>query len=108
MSKSLKVFIIYSHKDAAAKDKLITCLDVLRNEGLIDVWHDNEIRADDRWRDAISSNLTSSDLLLYLVSVANLTFENCNRELAEALCANIRLQSRSSLGIEHCLNHQPR
>ena len=105
MSKPLKVFIIYSHKDTTAKDKLITYLNAMRDEGLIDIWHDNEIRAGDKWRDVISNNLASSDLLLYLVSTATLTSENCNRELAEALSTNIRV---IPIILEHCdwLNHQ--
>ena len=105
MCKPLKVFIIYSHKDTAAKDKLITYLGVLRNEGLIDIWHDNEILASDKWRDVISSNLAKSDLLLYLVSAASLASENSNKKLAEALKANIPV---IPIILEHCdwLSHQ--
>ena len=105
MSTPLKVFIIYSHKDVAAKDKLLTCLNVLRSEGLIDVWHENEILAGDKWRDVISSTLTKSDLLLYLVSAASLASENSNKKLAEALKANIRVVP---IILEHCdwLSHQ--
>ena len=58
MSKGLKVFITYAHcKNSEAKDKLITYLAVLKQNGLIDVWHDNEILPGDKWRDAIFNNL---------------------------------------------------
>ena len=50
MSKPLKVFITYAHKNAEAKDKLITCLAVMKREGLISIWHDNEILGGDKWR----------------------------------------------------------
>ena len=86
MNKPLKVFITYAHKNRKEKDKLITCLDVMRQEGLIDVWHDNEILAGDTWKKQIfSTNLPESDLLLYLISSDSLASENCNKELAEVL-----------------------
>ena len=53
MSKELKVFITYARKDSAAKDELITRLAVLKREGLISIWHDNEILPSDRWREEI-------------------------------------------------------
>ena len=68
MSKGLKVFITYAHKKTNDKDELITRLAVMKQNGLIDVWHDNEILPGDKWRDAIFNNLADSDILLYLVS----------------------------------------
>ncbi len=91
MSKSLKVFITYSHENTAEKDKLITRLALLKREGIIDIWHDNEILPGDKWRDAIFSNLADSHLLLYLTSADSLDSENCNKELAAALSAEIRV-----------------
>ena len=86
MNKPLKVFITYSHKNRKEKNKLITYLDVMRQEGLIDIWHDNEILAGDTWKKEIfSTNLPKSDLLLYLVSADSLASANCNKELAEVL-----------------------
>ena len=43
MSKPVKIFISYSHKDAEARDELIARLAVLQHEGLTSVWHDTEI-----------------------------------------------------------------
>ena len=105
MSKPLKVFITYSHKNTAAKDELTTRLALLQSEGIIDIWHDNEILLGDKWRDAIFSNLADSDLLLYLTSVYSLESENCNKELATALNAEIRV---ILIILERCdwLNHQ--
>lgn len=92
MSESLKVFITYSHTDSAAKDELITCLAVMKRQGLISVWHDNEILGGDKWREEIfSTNLPNSDILLYLVSAKSLESENCNKELAIALDEKIRI-----------------
>ena len=99
MSKPLKVFITYSHKNTKAKDQLITCLGLLKREGIINIWHDNEILPGDKWRDAIFSNLADSDLLLYLTSAHSLDSENCNKELAAALKAEIRV---IPIILEHC------
>ena len=93
MSKPLKIFITYAHKNTKTKDELITHLAVMKHEGLISIWHDNEITAGDTWRDAIFSNLDDSDILLYLVSAYSLASENCNKELAEALNADIKVIS---------------
>ena len=105
MGKPLKVFITYSHKNTAEKDKLITCLALLKREGIISIWHDNEILPGDKWRDAIFRNLADSDLLLYLTSAYSLESENCNKELALALNAEIRV---IPIILESCdwLNHQ--
>ena len=105
MSKPLKVFITYAHKDKAAKDKLIVYLGLMKKEGKIKLGDDNEIRPGDEWYKKISNNLITSDLLFYLVSAASLTSTNCNRELAEALSTKIRV---IPIILERCdwLNHQ--
>ena len=91
MSKPLKTFITYARENRAAKNKLITYLKGMQREGLISIWHDNEIIAGDKWREEIfSTNLPNSDLLLYLVSASSLDSENCNRELGIALEEDIR------------------
>ena len=91
MSDPLKVFITYSHKDIKEKDTLKTRLDVMVQNNLITIWHDNEILPGDRWYEDISKNLTDSDILLYLVSASSLASKNCNKELAEALSGKIRI-----------------
>ena len=99
MSKGLKIFITYAHKNSEAKDELITSLAVLKQNGLIDVWHDNEILPGDRWRDEIFNNLADSDILLYLTCRYSLASENCNKELTAALNPNIRV---IPIICEHC------
>ena len=105
MNKPLKIFIIYAHKDKAAKDKLIAHLGVMEKKGEIKFWDDNEIRLGDKWYKKISNNLATSDILFYLVSAVSLASENCNRELAKALSAKIRV---IPILLERCdwLNHQ--
>ena len=105
MSKGLKVFITYAHKNSEAKDKLITYLAVMKQNGLIDVWHDNEILPGDKWQDEIFNNLADSDILIYLTCPYSLASENCNKELTAALNPNIRV---IPIILEHCdwENHQ--
>ena len=107
MSKRLKIFITYAHKDTKAKDELITHLAVLKREGLIDIWHDNEILPGDKWHDAIFSNLADSDILLYLTSAYSVASENCNKELAAALSPDIDIRVIPII-LDHCdwQNHQ--
>ena len=105
MNKGLKIFITYAHKNSEAKDDLIISLAVLKQNGLIDVWHDNEILPGDKWRDEIFNNLADSDILLYLTCRYSLASENCNKELTAALNPNIRV---IPIILEHCdwQNHQ--
>ena len=91
MSNLLKVFITYSHNNTDAKDKLIECLAVMKQEGMINTWHDNEILSGDEWYKDISDNLADSDILLYLVSSSSLASNNCNKELGDALGSEIRV-----------------
>ena len=91
MSRPLKGFITYSHKDTEAKDELITRLAVMKQQNELITWHDNEMLPSDKWREEIfSTRLPDSDLLLYLVSAASLASENCNKELGIALKKDIK------------------
>ena len=105
MSKPLKIFVTYAHKDKAAKDKLIAHLGVMEKKSEIKFWDDNEIRPGDEWHKQIPNNLAASDILFYPVSAASLASENCNRQLTEALSAQIRV---IPIILERCnwLNHQ--
>ena len=91
MSGPLKVFITYSHNDRQQNTELKTRLAVMEDEDKIKLWDDNEILPGDKWYKDISTNLAGSDILLYLVSATSLASKNCNKELAEALSAKIRV-----------------
>ena len=105
MSTPLKVFITYSHNDRHQNTELKTRLAVMESEGKIKLWDDNEILPGDEWYKDISTNLAASDILLYLVSATSLASKNCNKELAEALTAKMRV---IPIILESCdwLNHQ--
>ncbi len=91
MSKTLKGFITYSHKDTAAKDNLRERLAVMEQKNELTTWHDGEITAGDEWHEDIAKKVADSDLLFYLVSAASLASKNCNKELAAALKAETRV-----------------
>ena len=91
MSRPLKVFITYAHKNTAAKDELITRLAVMQQRNELVTWHDAEMTGGTKWREDIFKHLADSDILLYLVSAASLASKNCNKELAEAVSSDIRI-----------------
>lgn len=85
MSRPLKVFITYSHKNKKQLDTLKTNLAVLKQRNRLITWDDNEILPGDEWRKNIAENLAGSDILFYLASADSLASPNCNKELGEAL-----------------------
>ena len=91
MSRPLKGFITYAHKNTTAKDELIMRLAVMQQRNELVTWHDAEMTGGDKWREEIFKHLADSDILLYLVSAASLASENCNKELAEAVSSDIRI-----------------
>ena len=106
MSKPLKGFIAYSHKDTEKKDELRIRLAVMKQQNKLVTWHDGDITGGGKARqEDILKEVADSDILLYLVSAYSLASENCNRELAEALGAEIRVLP---IILEDCdwLNHQ--
>ena len=106
MSGPLKGFIAYSHKDTEKKDELRMRLAVMKQQNKLVTWHDGDITGGGKARqEEILKEIADSDLLLYLVSAASLDSENCNKELAEALSAEIRV---IPIILESCdwLNHQ--
>ena len=85
MNKGIKAFITYAHSDSRQKDELQKRLAVMKQNGEIAAWDDNQILAGDEWEKEIATYLAGSDILLYLVSANSLASKNCNEELIEAL-----------------------
>jgi hypothetical protein len=63
-----RVFISYSHKDETLKTRLEAQLSTLKDQGLIDSWHDRQIKVGDDFSSAISAELDRADIVLLLVS----------------------------------------
>ena len=68
-----KIFISYSHKDNAWKDRLVTHLQVLQTQELLSIWHDSQIRAGGEWYQEIETALNEAGAAILLVSANFLT-----------------------------------
>ena len=83
---SVKVFISYSHKDEAFKDDLIEHMAGLKRAGAISEWNDRKITPGQDWSSEISDNLTSAQLILFLISSSFMSSDYCiNVEAKRAL-----------------------
>lgn len=81
-----EVFFSYSHKDEELRDELEVHLAQLKNEGILEAWHDRRIPAGDSFDDAISSHLERADIILLLVSPYFLASRYCYHiEMTRAL-----------------------
>ena len=80
------MFISYSHKDEALREKLGTHLSLLRRQGIIDEWHDRRIGAGQEWAGAIDQHLNSAAVILLSVSADFLASDYCyDVEMTRAL-----------------------
>ena len=64
----IRIFLSYSHRDAALRTRLVTCLAVLNREGLIRIWDDSAIIPGRDYADTIKARLDSSEVFLCLIT----------------------------------------
>jgi hypothetical protein len=89
VNEPLRVFISYSHKDAALKNKLVEQLRVLERFHNVVVWTDDLIAPGANWRDEITKAMATSDVTLLLVSASFLASKFINdTEIPELLKRN--------------------
>ena len=81
----IKVFYSYSHKDEDFKNALETHFAVLRNDNLIDEWHDGKINAGDDWNKEIQKNMDDAHIILLLFSPDFIDSDACQKEVKRAL-----------------------
>ena len=67
-NRPLKMFLSYSRKDREYLDELRAHLANLREEGLIEDWHDNEVQAGEEWEKEILSQFEAAEVILLLIS----------------------------------------
>lgn len=72
-----KLFFSYCHLDEALRDRLEVHLSLLKQQGLIETWHDRRILAGDNIDAAIDANLESADVILLLVSADFIASKYC-------------------------------
>lgn len=81
----MKAFISYSHKDAAALERLHVHLAMLKRDGLIETWFDREILAGEEIDAEIENQLESCELFLLLISPDFLASDYCyDKEMTRA------------------------
>jgi hypothetical protein len=71
------VFFSYSHADEALRDRLEVALAMLKNQGIIETWHDRRIPAGDVVDDAIDAQMERANIILLLVSPDFLASRYC-------------------------------
>jgi GTPase SAR1 family protein len=64
----LNLFISYAHEDEPLLRQLEVCLSPMRQQGLIDDWHDRLILAGDEWERDIDKHLEAASIILLLIS----------------------------------------
>lgn len=64
----VSLFYSYAHEDEPLRDELAGHLKILERRGLIQAWHDRQIRPGQAWDQAIDHHLSAADLVLLLVS----------------------------------------
>ena len=67
------IFISYSHKDEEWKERVVTHLQVIAQEGQFETWDDRRIEAGEDWQAAISQAIETGSLAILLVSANSLT-----------------------------------
>ncbi|NUO83672.1 TIR domain-containing protein [candidate division KSB1 bacterium] len=68
-----KIFLSYSHKDEAWKDRLVTQHGVLQMQDLLEIWEDRQIATGDDWLPAIEIALSTCNIAILLISANFLT-----------------------------------
>jgi hypothetical protein len=71
------IFFSYSHRDEDLRDRLETHLAMLKQQRLIEAWHDRRILAGDEIDRSVSVNLEAADIILLLVSSDFLASKYC-------------------------------
>lgn len=88
------IFISYSHKDKDWKNRLVTHLGVLEEDGQLALWEDNRIDAGDDWYEEIHQAMKQATVAVLLISANSLTSKFILREEVKQL-----LQRRREEGV---------
>lgn len=80
----VRLFYSYCHRDSQHREKLEKTLNMLKENDLINEWHDGKITAGSELQPKIIENLKKSDIVLFLVSSDFLASEACKKEWALA------------------------
>ncbi len=79
MSEST-IFISYSHKDEAWKDRLTPHLKIFEQDGRVSVWDDRKIEQGHEWHPDIKEAMEKASVAMCLISADYLTSNFCIKE----------------------------
>lgn len=83
---AVNVFISYSHKDELFKENFEEHLSSLKDQNIVNVWHDRKIIPGQEWKDEIDNNLKNSEIIIFLISSSFNNSEYCKSiELTQAI-----------------------
>jgi hypothetical protein len=74
----VEVFYSYAHEDEVLRNELEKHLSLLKQQGLIDAWHDREIGAGTEWQQEIDTHLNSAGIILLLISPDFMSSDYCS------------------------------
>jgi hypothetical protein len=77
MKEPIEIFFCYACEDEPFRQALEKHLREFKRQGVISIWHDQEISAGDEWESEIDKHLNSARLILLLVSPDFLGSEYC-------------------------------
>ncbi len=66
--KKILIYCSYAHKDNELRDQLETHLSSLKQQGIINVWHDRDISAGTEWKEETDRYLNRAHIILLLIS----------------------------------------
>ncbi len=92
MSRKIKIFVSYSHRDARylQPDSLLGFLRELEYESVAEFWWDDKIATGTLWDEEIKARIAESDISLVLVSQAFLNSPYCTKvEIGEFIANNV-------------------
>lgn len=82
----VRIFYAYARRDEQLRERLEEQLAALRQQGIIEEWHDRQIVPGSEWDQAIGDQLEAADIILLLVSSSFIASDYCrNRETQRAL-----------------------
>jgi hypothetical protein len=88
---AVELFCSYSHADEGLWKELEKHLEVLRRQGMIQIWSDRKIGAGADWSGDIDSHLESAQIVLLLISADFLASDYCmDIEVARAIARHNR------------------
>lgn len=90
----IKVFYSYSHKDECFRQAMETHLSMLKQDGLIDEWHDRRIQPGQEIQAEIDKRLHESDVILLLISPDFLASPECRKETNKSMDLYDRKKTR--------------